>query len=101
MIMFEHDWNAQHRGLAVKMNLSTAFFVGLILACFSKVPVAIGGPDLNPVVFLGMFIGTIAEELAKENNLTYPDTGSRRLFEADECGGFAPTDFLRQLAAKG
>lgn len=100
MIMFEHDWNAQHRGLAVKMNLSTAFFVGLLLAFFSKVPVAIGGPDLNPVVFLGMFISTIAEELAKEHNLTYPDVGSRRLFEADECDSSMPEQFLRFLAAK-
>eukprot|EP00928_Gymnodinium_smaydae_P002165 TRINITY_DN10765_c0_g2_i4.p1 TRINITY_DN10765_c0_g2~~TRINITY_DN10765_c0_g2_i4.p1 ORF type:complete len:1488 (+),score=352.65 TRINITY_DN10765_c0_g2_i4:76-4539(+) len=69
MIMFTDPWNAEHRGLGVKMNLGTALVVGLLCAKFSKVGVCIGGPDLNPVVFLGMFVATIAEELEKKHDL--------------------------------
>jgi len=95
IIMFDVEWNAQHRGLGVKMNLVSALISGLLLAYLSKVKVAIGGPDLNPVVFLGMFSGTIAEEVAKEHGLVYPGGGSRRLME--HCGVFDPADFLRRL----
>lgn len=81
MIMFQDSWNDRHRGLGVKMNLSTALVVGLLLSGLSKVKVSIGGPDLNPVVFLGMFVGTISEEIAQEvamsAEFTYP--GGRRL----------------------
>jgi MFS superfamily sulfate permease-like transporter/CRP-like cAMP-binding protein len=77
MIMFEDEWNARHRGLGVKMNLATAFIVGTILTCFSKVPVAIGGPDLNPTVFVGMLAQTIAKEIAGTHGLgdVYPSAG--------------------------
>jgi SulP family sulfate permease len=82
MIMFEDDWNTRHRGLAVKMNLATAMLAGLVLAFFSRVPVAIGGPDLNPVVFLGMFVTTIAEDLANQLGLDLPESAHRRLGES-------------------
>lgn len=74
MIMFSDDWNNQHRALGVKMNLSTAMIMGLLLGFASKVPVAIGGPDLNPVVFLGGFVSTIAASIAEQLALKYPDS---------------------------
>jgi MFS superfamily sulfate permease-like transporter len=87
MIMFAADHNAQHRALGVKMNLGSAFVTGLALSSFSRVPVAIGGPDLNPVVFLGGFVDVIAEHIAKDNNLQYPDASGRRLSDWRLLGG--------------
>merc|ERR1719487_2878022 len=84
MIMFSDDWNSMHRGLGVKMNLATALIMGLILAGASKLNVAIGGPDLNPVVFIGGFINTIAKELATDLNLGYPEVSKRRLLDVDD-----------------
>jgi hypothetical protein len=100
LIMFEDEWNAQHRGLAVKMNLGCAMITGLLLALASKIPVAIGGPDLNPVVFLGMFVETLAAELAKQHNLAdvYPNNGYRRRL-LDTCSMFDPIDVLRRLGS--
>jgi len=72
MIMFD-DVNAKHRGLAVKMNLCTAMVVGVLLAWKCGINVAIGGPDLNPAVFLGGFVATIAEDIAAQKGLEYPD----------------------------
>lgn len=99
LIMFEDDWNAQHRGMAVKMNLGTALICGLMLAICSKIPVAIGGPDLNPVVFLGMFTGTLAEELAKEHGLVYPGNSDRRLLECFGALDFQQFDLIRRLGS--
>jgi len=82
MIMFSDDWHGMHRGLGVKMNLSTAFIMGTLLAGASKVKVAIGGPDLNPTVFIGGFITTIAKELALDVGLVYP--AKRRLFDSSD-----------------
>ena len=63
--MFNDDWHADHLGLGVKMNLATAFLVGLGLAARSKVGCAIGGPDSNLVVFLAGFVEIIRAEIAK------------------------------------
>jgi len=79
MIMFSDDHNQQHRALSVKMNLATAFIIGLLLAVASGVPVAIGGPDLTPVVFLGVFVDKMATHIAGELGLEYPTDGARRL----------------------
>jgi len=79
MIMFSDDHNKEHRALGVKMNLASAFIIGLLLACTSKVRVAIGGPDLTPVVFLGVFVDTMATAIAGEQNLVYPEATGRRL----------------------
>jgi len=82
MIMFSDDHNLPHRALGVKMNLCTAFITGMLLACKSKVGVAIGGPDLNPVVFLGGFVSVMSESIAKQVGLgdDYPGS-SRRLLD--------------------
>eukprot|EP00930_Biecheleria_cincta_P041895 TRINITY_DN28797_c0_g1_i1.p1 TRINITY_DN28797_c0_g1~~TRINITY_DN28797_c0_g1_i1.p1 ORF type:complete len:1451 (+),score=263.61 TRINITY_DN28797_c0_g1_i1:127-4353(+) len=98
MILFSDEWHAQHRPLGVKMNLATASFVGLALSCFSGIPVAIGGPDLNPVVFLAGFVETIGEQIAKEIGLSYPSSGSRRLHDCGisngvRCLAAATTEF--------
>jgi len=74
MIMFEADHHQQHRALAVKMNLATAVVVGLLLSVTSKIKVAIGGPDLNPVVFLGGFISTMSGYLSDEIIEEYRET---------------------------
>lgn len=81
MILFSDGWHESHRALGVKMNLSTACFVGLALAGFSKVPVAIGGPDLNPTVFLAGFVEVMALSIAEELGFgdEYPSDGARRL----------------------
>ena len=39
---------------------------GIALALGSSIQVAIGGPDLNPVVFLGIFVTTIGESLKEQ-----------------------------------
>ena len=43
----------------------------------------VGGPDLNPVVFLGGIVTSIATEVANQNGLVYPggegNSCSRRL----------------------
>eukprot|EP00927_Polykrikos_kofoidii_P016831 TRINITY_DN17633_c0_g1_i1.p1 TRINITY_DN17633_c0_g1~~TRINITY_DN17633_c0_g1_i1.p1 ORF type:complete len:1491 (-),score=256.50 TRINITY_DN17633_c0_g1_i1:185-4657(-) len=89
MIMFSDDWNQQHRALGVKMNLATATFMGILLACASKVPVAIGGPDLNPVVFLGGFASKIAADIALQLDLAYPSNGAGRRLGGAPSGGKA------------
>ena len=101
MIMFSDDWHAAHRGLGVKMNLFTASIMGVLLAGASKVKVAIGGPDLNPVVFLGGFVTTIAEELAADRGLAYGSdasvgfcVGQHLLANAADCA-----DYHEQLRA--
>ncbi|CAE7035841.1 unnamed protein product [Symbiodinium natans] len=94
MIMFSDDFHKQHGALGVKMNLSTALIMGLLVACCSKVNVAIGGPDLNPVVFFATFVQKIGQSLATQLELDYPaGTTSRRLWETDNA-----RDFVRQLA---
>mmetsp|Transcript_1723 Transcript_1723/g.3188 ORF Transcript_1723/g.3188 Transcript_1723/m.3188 type:complete len:1472 (-) Transcript_1723:364-4779(-) len=80
MIMFTDDFNGQHRALGVKLNLLTSLLAGLWCAAFSKVPVAIGGPDLNPVVFLGAFVNVISEGVASNVGLgDFPGSKERRL----------------------
>jgi len=76
MIMFD-DANARHRALGVKMNLCTAMAVGLSLAIFCNIKVAIGGPDLNPVVFIAGFVTEMAKDIALQLELEYPT--ARRL----------------------
>jgi len=76
MIMFYDDSLAIHRGLGVKMCLSTAFFTGLMLAWQSRIGVAIGGTDLNPVVFLGGMVTSISESIQADIGLVSP---TRRL----------------------
>jgi len=78
MILFSSEWHVQHRALGVKMNLATAFFVGLALSLMSGIPVAIGGPDLNPVVFLGGFVELIGQTIADELGLEHPDNDNHR-----------------------
>eukprot|EP00440_Ansanella_granifera_P063965 gb/GFBE01069349.1/.p1 GENE.gb/GFBE01069349.1/~~gb/GFBE01069349.1/.p1 ORF type:complete len:1475 (+),score=346.26 gb/GFBE01069349.1/:1-4425(+) len=77
MIMFTDDFNASHRALGVKMNLSTALIMGLVVAFFSKVRVGIGGPDLNPVVFFATFVDVLGPEIAAQLELEFPS--GRRL----------------------
>eukprot|EP00928_Gymnodinium_smaydae_P046818 TRINITY_DN3120_c0_g1_i2.p1 TRINITY_DN3120_c0_g1~~TRINITY_DN3120_c0_g1_i2.p1 ORF type:complete len:1305 (-),score=253.39 TRINITY_DN3120_c0_g1_i2:1124-4846(-) len=79
MIMFSDEWHAQHRSLGVSMNLATATLLGLILALRSKIGVAIGGPDLNPVVFLAGFVEVIGVDLAHQLGLDHPAAADRRL----------------------
>ena len=49
MIIFSDNWNSSDRGLGVKMLLSTALIIGVLLAEAPKVNEAIGGPDPSPV----------------------------------------------------
>mmetsp|Transcript_62254 Transcript_62254/g.114355 ORF Transcript_62254/g.114355 Transcript_62254/m.114355 type:complete len:1451 (-) Transcript_62254:247-4599(-) len=80
MIMFTDDFNGQHRALGVKLNLLTSFLAGIWCSVLSKVPVAIGGPDLNPVVFLGLFVNVMSESIASNVGLSdFPGTEGRRL----------------------
>jgi len=101
MIMFNDPHNARHRGLGVKMNLSTAMLVGLLLALVSKVPVAIGGPDLNPVIFCASFVSVISGDIAEQLGIpNYPDTKRRLGFSlGDEIPGAG--EILRQLGSGG
>jgi len=94
MIMFSDDFHKQHGALGVKMNLSTALIMGCLVACCSKVNVAIGGPDLNPVVFFATFVQKIGESVAGQLELQYPTSSpARRLWETDNV-----QDFVRHLA---
>ncbi|CAK0863263.1 unnamed protein product [Prorocentrum cordatum] len=71
MIMFD-EVNAKWQSLGVKMSLATSAFCGLIVAACSRIPVAIAGPDLNPIVFLGSFVATMAPVIAASVGLSYP-----------------------------
>lgn len=97
MIMFNDDFNKQHRAMGVKMNLSTAFFTGILLSARSKVGVAIGGPDLNPVVFIGAFVDKMSKKIAEDLSLDdqFEKATERRLV-ADE----SVFDTYRRLAKK-
>ena len=53
------------------MNLCSAIIAGLALACGSACKVAIGGPDLNPVVFLGMSAGRQGAEGVLEGEVPF------------------------------
>eukprot|EP00448_Togula_jolla_P031602 CAMPEP_0170632104 /NCGR_PEP_ID=MMETSP0224-20130122/35076_1 /TAXON_ID=285029 /ORGANISM="Togula jolla, Strain CCCM 725" /LENGTH=1405 /DNA_ID=CAMNT_0010960647 /DNA_START=23 /DNA_END=4240 /DNA_ORIENTATION=+ len=88
MILFSDDANRKHRALGVKMFLAPAAFFGVLLALRSGIPVAIGGPDLTPAVFLAGIVTTFAKEIALRQNLNYP---IRRLDEGAErmLGGLA------------
>lgn len=81
MIIFAADHHKQHRALGVKMTLASAFIMGSLLAGLSRIPVAIGGTDLNPVVFLGDFVTVMAREIAGSLGLEYPKSDYRRLDE--------------------
>ena len=54
---------------------------GSYLARGSGVKVAVGGPNLNPVVFIGVFVDTLADEIAEQSNMDYPE--ERRLSGLD------------------
>jgi MFS superfamily sulfate permease-like transporter len=56
-------------------------FTGLLLAWQSEIAVAIGGTDLNPVVFLGGFVVTIAEKIQDDIGLIAP---GRRLGDSSD-----------------
>mmetsp|Transcript_103888 Transcript_103888/g.300473 ORF Transcript_103888/g.300473 Transcript_103888/m.300473 type:complete len:1397 (-) Transcript_103888:30-4220(-) len=71
MIMFG-EANARHRALAVKMNMCTSWTVGLALAAFCNIRVAIGGPDLTPIVFIAGFIAEMSKDIAQQLQLEYP-----------------------------
>lgn len=96
LIMFDGEANQQFQALGVKMNLCTAAFVGVIVALKSRIPVAIAGPDLNPVVFLGYFVVTISQQISVSLGMSYPGMestcGERRLRES------AP-EFARALSS--
>eukprot|EP00928_Gymnodinium_smaydae_P099586 TRINITY_DN9547_c0_g1_i1.p1 TRINITY_DN9547_c0_g1~~TRINITY_DN9547_c0_g1_i1.p1 ORF type:complete len:1303 (-),score=213.68 TRINITY_DN9547_c0_g1_i1:1048-4380(-) len=86
MVMFENKWNESLRGMAVKMNLGSGMITGFAMAWKSGIPVAISGPDLNPVVFLGIFISTISQDIGKQLRLDYPEVQidhRRRLGDED------------------
>jgi MFS superfamily sulfate permease-like transporter len=72
IIMFG-EYNPKAQGYGVKINLGCALMMGLWLAFVSDIKCAIGGPDLNPVVFLGAIVTKIATEVAYQKNLVYPD----------------------------
>jgi len=91
IIIFSDDHHRMHVPLAIKMNLSTSFIIGLLCAFCSKVPVAIGGPDINPAVFLGLFVEAMAPAIAKDVFLTYPSSDGRRL-EDDYCKLARPSE---------
>lgn len=102
LIMFSDEYNEMHSVLAVKMNLGCSMIVGLTLAFRSKIPVAIGGPDLNPVVLLGGFIDSMQVAIAADLNLELP-TG-RRLAGSSSggsgfCGGAHLAAHLEQCEA--
>eukprot|EP00931_Biecheleriopsis_adriatica_P043689 TRINITY_DN24965_c0_g1_i1.p1 TRINITY_DN24965_c0_g1~~TRINITY_DN24965_c0_g1_i1.p1 ORF type:complete len:1445 (+),score=305.67 TRINITY_DN24965_c0_g1_i1:40-4374(+) len=78
MIMFDDD-HTEHRAIGVKINLATAWIFGLLLACCSRIRVAIGGPDLNPIVFLANMISAVSVDLAKQHGLEFPQSDYRRL----------------------
>jgi len=102
MIMFGEDHIAKHRGLGVKMNLSTAMLMGLLLAVVSKIPVAIGGPDLNPVIFIASFITVIAKDLAGQLGLpNYPVSDHRRLSFTLGHAMPGPGELIRRLGSGG
>ena len=85
MIMFADDWNAQHRGLAVKINVGSSMVAGIVAALGSSIPVATSNPDWHPAVFLGTFVSVIAQSNGKQLGLDYPDGDSvhaRRLGDA-------------------
>lgn len=94
LIMFDGETAMMHQALGVKMNLCTAAFVGLLVAMFSRIPVAIAGPDLNPVVFLGYFVKAMSSEIGKSLGMVYPgvDSACARRLEEDV------SDFARALA---
>jgi len=109
IIIFSDTHNRMHVPLAIKMNLSTSFVIGLLCAVCSKVPVAIGGPDINPAVFLGLFVEAIAPAIAEELGMVYPESASsgRRLMglasgrkllvaSADFCTGAHEAQFKEQ-----
>jgi MFS superfamily sulfate permease-like transporter/CRP-like cAMP-binding protein/Ca2+-binding EF-hand superfamily protein len=98
IIMFEDRSLAMHRGLGVKMCLSTAFFTGTMLAFRSEIPVAIGGTDLNPVVFLGGFVVTIAEKLKED--LDIPDPADWKGFGAKDGAVLCQGDHYTQYMAE-
>mmetsp|Transcript_65921 Transcript_65921/g.169648 ORF Transcript_65921/g.169648 Transcript_65921/m.169648 type:complete len:1614 (-) Transcript_65921:40-4881(-) len=77
MIMFSDPSSSRHVGLGIKMNLGTALVFGLLLSKFSGVAVGIGGPDLNPVVFLGGLIETISVAIADDLGLSSLNPGRR------------------------
>ncbi|CAK0826055.1 unnamed protein product [Prorocentrum cordatum] len=96
LIMFDGETAMMHQALGVKMNLCTAAFVGLLVATFSRIPVAIAGPDLNPVVFLGYFVKAMSSEIGKSLGMSYPGVDSacgRRLEEggSSSCTSGKPT----------
>jgi len=94
LIMFDGETAMMHQALGVKMNLCTAALVGLLVAVFSRIPVAIAGPDLNPVVFLGYFVKAMSSEIGESLGMSYPgvDSACGRRLEEDA------SDFARALA---
>lgn len=82
MIIFMDAGHKQHRGLGINMALGTATLLGFLLAINSKVPIAIGGPDMNPVIFVGVYVTKISEELCSQMSLSADgsiSSSSRRL----------------------
>ncbi|CAJ1384837.1 unnamed protein product [Effrenium voratum] len=69
MIIFAEQKHATHRALGVKMCLVAAFVSGMLMSIFSGIPVAIGGTDLNPAVFYGLFVEVIGQELTNQLGL--------------------------------
>eukprot|EP00929_Paragymnodinium_shiwhaense_P117322 TRINITY_DN8778_c0_g3_i2.p1 TRINITY_DN8778_c0_g3~~TRINITY_DN8778_c0_g3_i2.p1 ORF type:complete len:1471 (-),score=381.96 TRINITY_DN8778_c0_g3_i2:350-4762(-) len=73
MIIFYDGWNARHIGIAVKAALISGFVLGAIMSLLSNVPIAVGGPDMNAVIFVGDFVHNICVYIAEDLGLQYPD----------------------------
>jgi MFS superfamily sulfate permease-like transporter/Ca2+-binding EF-hand superfamily protein/CRP-like cAMP-binding protein len=64
----------------------------------SRIPIAIGGPDLTPMVFLGSFVTEIAQSLAEQLDLEYPEASRRRLLDFMDAERYLSGDILPSLA---
>ena len=61
--MFQEPEHAEFVVLGVKTNLCSGLIMGVLLAAVSGIKVAIGGPDLNPVMFIAEFVKGIDASL--------------------------------------
>jgi hypothetical protein len=75
MIIFSEAGHKKHVGLGIKMCLASAAVLGLTLSFHSKLPVAMGGPDMNAVIFIGGFVEKISKDLSEQLHLTKSHSG--------------------------
>lgn len=80
MIIFTDDGHYRHRGLGIKLSLATAMIMGLLLSLTSNVDIAIGGPDMNAVIFISGFVERISKEIRSQLDLVPGDAGPDKNF---------------------